>query len=129
MRLRREIFEALGGFDEEFFVYLEDLDLSKRIHDAGFKCVYLAQASAYHAGGGSSSNVKAQRLFYSLQSRLIFSRKHYNTFSYAVILLSTLVLEPLIRLARSALRLSWKDIHNTLRAYRMLFHRHFGDPA
>jgi len=39
--IRRFIFEELGGFDEQFFVYLEDLDFSLRARQAGWHCFYL----------------------------------------------------------------------------------------
>ncbi|RYE56337.1 MAG: glycosyltransferase family 2 protein, partial [Hyphomicrobiales bacterium] len=69
--IRREVFEAVGGFDERFFVYLEDLDLSVRVAATGWKIHYLAEASAFHKGGGTSEQVKAHRLFYSMQSRIL----------------------------------------------------------
>ena len=68
--VRRDLFDALHGFDERFFVYLEDLDFSHRAHQTGWLSVYLADAQAFHVGGGTSNQVKARRLFYSLRSRL-----------------------------------------------------------
>ena len=50
--VRRSVFEALGGFDERFFVYLEDLELSRRILHAGYRIRYVSGASALHVGGG-----------------------------------------------------------------------------
>ena len=75
--VRHQLFKALAGFDERFFVYLEDLDFSYRAHQAGWRSVYLADAQAFHAGGGTSNQVKAQRLFYSLRSRLLYGFKHF----------------------------------------------------
>ena len=71
--VRRGIFENLGGFDERFFVYLEDLDFSLRAHQAGWTSVYLTQTQAFHAGGGTSNQVRARRLFYSQRSRLQYA--------------------------------------------------------
>jgi GT2 family glycosyltransferase len=53
--MRRALFESLGGFDERFFVYLEDLDFSLRARKAGWSSVYLATTQAFHAGGGVSN--------------------------------------------------------------------------
>lgn len=50
---RREPVLALGGFDERFFSYLEDVDLGLRLRLAGWRCAY-EPAIARHAGGGSS---------------------------------------------------------------------------
>ena len=49
----RELFESLGGFDEKFFMYLEDLDFSLRAHQAGWRSFYLADACVYHKSGGN----------------------------------------------------------------------------
>jgi GT2 family glycosyltransferase len=46
--IRRELFAALGGFDEDFFLYMEDTDLSLRARLAGFRCVYAPEAVVYH---------------------------------------------------------------------------------
>ena len=46
--IRKDVFEALGGFDEMFFLYMEDTDLSWRAHLAGYKCVYVPSSVVYH---------------------------------------------------------------------------------
>ena len=118
---RREIFEQLHGFDESFYVYLEDVDFSQRVSDLGASCVYLADAAAYHAQGGSSRNIKALRLYYALSSRLVFARKHFSTPAYWAVAFSTLILEPVIRLIRSLASGAPSDVRNTLRAYRLVY--------
>jgi GT2 family glycosyltransferase len=54
MVIRREVMEAVGGFDERFFLYWEDTDLCRRISDAGWKVVYFPGASVIHSVGKSS---------------------------------------------------------------------------
>ncbi len=46
--VRRELYELLGGFDEAFFMYMEDTDLSLRARLAGYHCVYTASSIVYH---------------------------------------------------------------------------------
>ncbi|WP_439669537.1 Glycosyltransferase 2-like domain-containing protein [Cupriavidus necator] len=116
----RALFEALHGFDERFFVYLEDLDLSLRVHQAGYQIVYLATAQAFHAGGGTSRKVKARRLFYSLRSRLLYGRKHFRPVRAAALLAITLGIEPLTRTAFSLLGGHIDDVRDTWKAYAML---------
>ena len=53
--IRRAVFEALGGFDQRFFMYSEDLDLCHRTRRAGWQCLYVPDAVIVHHGGGSSS--------------------------------------------------------------------------
>lgn len=119
--VRRELFNALHGFDERFFVYLEDLDFSYRARQAGWCSVYLAGAQAFHVGGGTSNQVKARRLFYSLRSRLLYAFKHYCWTGAFAVLLTTLLVEPLSRTAQALLRSSLTGLMETWAAYDMLW--------
>ncbi|WP_267423846.1 glycosyltransferase family 2 protein, partial [Curtobacterium sp. GC_Cur_3] len=60
--VRRDVFEQLGGFDEGYFMYFEDVDLGWRIGRAGFRNVYEPAATATHIGGtatqGSSERMR-----------------------------------------------------------------------
>jgi len=47
---RRELFDAVGIFDEDFFIFAEDVDLNMRSQLQGFKAVYLPRARVYHIG-------------------------------------------------------------------------------
>lgn len=118
--IRRSLFESLGGFDERFFVYLEDLDLSLLARQAGYRSVFLADAQAFHAGGGTSRQVKAHRLFYSLRSRLLYGFKHFPRWQAWTLVGVTLAIEPVTRSVFSLLRGGAQDVRNTLRAYGML---------
>ena len=119
--VRRALFDSLGGFDERFFVYLEDLDFSCRARQAGWRSVYLADAQAFHAGGGTSNQVKARRLFYSLRSRLLYAFKHFSWLGAVGVLLATILVEPWSRSALAVLRLSWSGLKETWAAYGLLW--------
>lgn len=119
--IRHAIFLELSGFDERFFVYLEDIDFSLRMTKLAFRSVYLIEARAFHAGGGSSRHVKAHRLFYSLRSRLLFGFKHFRPRHAWALLLLTLLVEPLTRSSLAIFRLSVLDFRQTWQAYGMLY--------
>lgn len=123
--IRKHVFDCCQGFDEQFFVYFEEVDLSLRAKMLGYTSYYLANVSAFHRGGGCSEQVKATRLFYSLRSRVLYARKHYDVISYMLLIVLTVVELPL-RLIRSAIRRSWSEAQNTLTAYRLLFGHFFG---
>ncbi|MBM3262399.1 MAG: glycosyltransferase family 2 protein [candidate division Zixibacteria bacterium] len=54
---RRMVFETLGGFDEDFFAYYEDVDLAWRARLAGWKCLYIPSAVCRHVSGGTSKSL------------------------------------------------------------------------
>jgi GT2 family glycosyltransferase len=119
--VRRAVFEALGGFDERFFVYFEDLDFSYRAMQDGWVSFYLASAQAHHVGGGCSEQVKAKRLYYSLTSRILYCYKHFGRLSGAALLLATVLIEPVSRLALAVGHGSPVEASDTLKSYAMFW--------
>lgn len=120
--IRRRIFDAIGGFDERFFVYLEDLDLSLRVHELGFKIRYLSDTSAFHKGGGTSEKVKAHRLFYSLRSRILYCFKHFSRYEACAVALLALFVEPIPRTVQTLiLKRSFSDFKNVVNGYSLLW--------
>lgn len=119
--VRREVFDAVGGFDEGFFLYYEDLDFSLRARQCGWRSMYLAEAAIFHAGGGSSRQILDKRLFYSLRSRLRYAEKHFPPFPRALCEFATMAVEPVSRLVQLAARRRWSEIVQLRRAYRMLY--------
>jgi hypothetical protein len=71
---RREILLELGGLDEGFFLYCEDIDLCRRIWDAGRRVLYEPDALCVHEGG--ASHPRAGLLPVLAASRLRYARKH-----------------------------------------------------
>ena len=59
---RREVFEQVGLFDEQFPMYFNDVDLSRRIADAGWKTVYNPQVAVWHYRGGSTNQARAKMI-------------------------------------------------------------------
>jgi len=77
MMIPRQVLDKTGGFDESFFMYGEDIDLSYRIHKAGYKNYYLADTFIIHFKGKSTQQKNADhiKIFYSAMD--IFVKKHY----------------------------------------------------
>ena len=78
MMLRREVLDKVGSFDEAFFMYGEDVDLSYRIQKAGYKNYYFSGTTIIHFKGESTKrgSLNYVRMFYNAMS--IFVRKHYG---------------------------------------------------
>ena len=60
MLARREAVEAVGGFDEGFFMYCEDIDICRRIRAEGWRVLYLPEASVGHYRGRSSERLRGE---------------------------------------------------------------------
>lgn len=77
MAVRREVFERLGGFDAQFFLYYEDADFCFRTRKAGYKVLFNPGISVFHQGGGIAADRHVLlRHFY--KSKNIFFRKHFQ---------------------------------------------------
>lgn len=77
MLLKRSIYNQVGGFDEDYFMYGEDIDLSYKITQAGYKNHYLGSVTVLHYKGESTKKDDAyfERFYGAMQ---IFYRKHFN---------------------------------------------------
>ena len=62
--IRRDVYEALGGFDARFFMVYEDVDLSYRARLRGYRVWYAADAIVKHAGSGSLGTISPAAVFY-----------------------------------------------------------------
>jgi GT2 family glycosyltransferase len=78
MLVRRDVLLQLNGFDETFFMYGEDIDLSYRIQKAGYKNYYFSETSIIHFKGESTrkGSLNYMKMFYQAMS--IFVQKHYT---------------------------------------------------
>ncbi len=78
MMIPKKILDQTGSFDETFFMYGEDVDLSYRIQKAGYKNYYFAESTIIHFKGESTKkgSLNYVRLFYNAMS--LFVKKHYS---------------------------------------------------
>lgn len=78
MMLRREVYEKIGGLDEAFFMYGEDLDWCYRVKQAGWRVSYVHATRIIHFKGESTrrSNLDEVRVFYG--AMVLFVQKHFG---------------------------------------------------
>ncbi len=72
-------FDKLSGFDENFFMYLEDTDLCYRLHNAGGKVVYIPDARGVHLWGYSTRRYRFRRIFWHHRSLWRYFCKHHRS--------------------------------------------------
>lgn len=80
---RRSVLEGVGGFDEDYFMYCEDMDLCYRVRRRGYLVVYYPAASIMHHGNRSGAKKWAEgREAEIVRSELIFLSKHRGRLSW-----------------------------------------------
>lgn len=77
MMLRREVIQQTGMFDEQFFMYCEEVDWAWRIHQAGWRVLCAPSAQVVHLVGQSTGQIRARSAVYLWTSRLLLYSKHY----------------------------------------------------
>jgi len=89
--IRAQDFAMLGGFDERFFMYYEEVDLCRRLRAAGRRIQYWPELKAMHIGGASAKTVKQARVSkagsqlesWRMRSGLLYYRKHHGAWGAA----------------------------------------------
>lgn len=102
--IRRDAFETVGGFDRAFFMYFEEVDLCRRLTEAGWEIHYVPDAQVTHVGQASTRQVRASMIVAHYRSTLIFYRRHYGGPRLAF-WLATMRAKMAFRIARDSLAL------------------------
>ncbi len=79
MLIDRQIFMEIGGFDESFFIYSEDVDLCRRLRASGYLFAWAPNASVVHPLPKESPEMMQRRQYELVKSELSYMRKYYGT--------------------------------------------------
>lgn len=77
MLFRRSVYEAIGGLDETYFMYAEDLDFCKQVKDRGWKTVYVHDAEIIHYGGQSTKKRQRASIKNFYNAMWLYYKKHF----------------------------------------------------
>lgn len=77
LAMRRTAFEAIGGFDPEYFMYYEEIDLCYRLRAQGWEVHFAPVTTIMHLGGVSTSQQRAKMQYRLFQSMTLFYARHY----------------------------------------------------
>jgi GT2 family glycosyltransferase len=113
MMIKKEVLEKIKGFDESFFMYGEDIDLSYRIQQAGYTIFYLGENTIIHFKGESSKkqNINYVSMFYNAMT--IFVNKHYNkliTIVFFIVIKMALIIRSLFMFLGHLINIKKKSI-------------------
>lgn len=76
MFIKKDLFEKLGGFDERFFMYFEDMDLCRCARKFGKKIIFFPEFKIYHGSGESYENKRLQKKHYYDSMEKYFQKNH-----------------------------------------------------
>lgn len=78
LMLKREIYDELGGLDEQYIMYAEEMDWCKRAKDAGWQVYYVGSAYVTHYGGQSTIQVQTRSQVHFQHSKLRYFQKYHG---------------------------------------------------
>lgn len=70
MFIRSEAFHELGGFDEDYFAHMEEIDLCWRLKNAGYEIMYCPDSTVYHMGGGTLPKSNPKKTYFNFRNSL-----------------------------------------------------------
>lgn len=94
MLIRRESIDQSGLFDEEFFIYSEEVDLCTRLKKAGWRLYWVPGAVVIHYGGRSTQQVSEEMFLRLYEGKILYFRKHHSklsVFIYKLILFAATI--------------------------------------
>jgi GT2 family glycosyltransferase len=109
--VRKDFFEVIGGFDEDFFLYFEEVDFCWRVWLTGRRVVYIPEAKIYHKGGVSTSKLPTEFVFeHSVRNRIQSFLKNMGGARLVIALIWQLLISiggMFVYLIKRKPRLSW----------------------
>ena len=124
MFIKRETFNLLGGFDEDYFAHQEEVDLCWRAKNRGYKVYYVGTANVYHLGGSTLSNMNPKKTYLNFRNSLFSITKNLPLGKAILIILARLLLDG-VAAVRFILQFKINHCLAILRAH-LSFYRQFG---
>lgn len=93
MAIRAPLYHSLGGFDEDFFAHMEEIDLCWKIHRAGLKVFYTGNCTVYHLGAGTLDYASPKKTFLNFRNNLLMLIKQLDAKELVVKLLLRILLD------------------------------------
>ncbi|MCF7885393.1 MAG: glycosyltransferase [Candidatus Marinimicrobia bacterium] len=128
LMLRKEVYKKIGGLDEDYFMYGEDLDFCYRIKDAGWKIYYVPDTQIVHYKGESAKLASFDNLIVFYKAMGIFVNKHFSKGAYFFIdifLKLGIVMRGFLSLISQAVRKYFIPFIDALAVFSSILATHF----
>ncbi|VAW09847.1 Glycosyltransferase [hydrothermal vent metagenome] len=123
MFIKKELFESLGGFDEDYFAHQEEVDLCWRAKNQGHKVYYVGASKVYHLGGSTLNNMNPKKTYLNFRNSLFSITKNLPRRKAFTIIAIRLLLDGVAAM-RFVLQLKFSHCFAILRAH-LSFYVHF----
>jgi GT2 family glycosyltransferase len=90
LMIRTGVLAQVGNFDEDFFLYGEEMELQYRIRKAGWEIIYLPEVAAVHHAGRSAGLARLNSTIHNYRGRYLFLKKHYPLYSVVLYLIKAI---------------------------------------
>lgn len=124
MFIKRDVFEALGGFDEDYFAHQEEVDLCWRAKNKGYGVYYVGHSKVYHLGGSTLSNMNPKKTYLNFRNSLFSIIKNVPRKTAVCIVFLRLLLDGVAAL-RFIVQFKFSHCFAILRAH-LSFYKQFG---
>ncbi|MBC8111131.1 MAG: glycosyltransferase family 2 protein [Verrucomicrobia bacterium] len=95
MFVRSEVYQKLGGLDDDFFAHMEEIDLCWRMKNAGYKIMYCPQSTIFHLGGGTLNKINSRKTFLNFRNNLATLYKNLPAKRLLPVIFTKLILDGL----------------------------------
>ncbi|MBN1180673.1 MAG: glycosyltransferase family 2 protein [Bacteroidales bacterium] len=116
MFVRSEIFNGLGGFDNDFFAHMEEIDLCWRLKNTGYRIVYVPSSSVYHVGGGTLPKGNPRKTYLNFRNSLFMLYKNLPHQNVNTRIFRRLCMD-MISALRFLFKLKFKDVLAIFKAH------------
>lgn len=124
MFIKSDVFDSLGGFDEDYFAHQEEVDLCWRAQNKGLKVYYVGASYVYHLGGSTLSNMNPKKTFLNFRNSLYSITKNLPRKKAFPIIFVRLILDGI---AAVRFILQFKPVHCwAIFKAHLSYYRHFG---
>lgn len=91
--VRAKVFHEMGGFDDDFFAHMEEIDLCWRMKNAGYKVMYCPTSTVFHVGGGTLPKHSPRKTYLNFRNNLFMLVKNLPALTLAWVLAIRLLLD------------------------------------
>ncbi len=125
--IRAELFRLAGGFDQDFFAHMEEIDLCWRLKSMGHRIVIVPESVVYHLGGGTLPINTPRKMFLNYRNSLYLLQKNLPRNKLILILFARACLDSvsaIVYLSKFSFGFFWAVIKAHMQFYGKLFYTH-----